>query len=358
MAFWKTDWVAAREHHLQWWKQEGLVLWVTAPKEKPWEEIARPAEARDLEEQWFGAEWRARRTEYELSRVYHGGDAFPMARTWSGAGDLGAYLGAKVELSPGTVWYHPIIGEPPEEFGKLVLDRRNAYLNKALALVRRCVEVARGRYFVAVPDIVENIDILAALRGPQTLLMDMIERPEWVSAKVGEINRAFFEVFDLFYEVVRENCGGGSAFVFGVWGPGKTAKVQCDACSMFSPEMFRQFVAPALTEQCAWLDNAMYHLDGEQCLPNLEALLEIAPLEAIEWTPVGIARGESGGRAEWYSLYKRILAAGKSVQAINVAYDDVIPLLDACGGKGMYVSTWAPSEEAARRLEERVGGYR
>jgi len=41
-----------------------------------------------------------------------------------------------------------------------------------------------------------------------------------------------------------------------------------------------------------------------------------------------------------------------------VDYDQVIPLLDAVGGKGMYISTSAPTEDAARKLEDRVNAYR
>jgi hypothetical protein len=122
---------------------------------------------------------------------------------------------------------------------------------------------------------------------------------------------------------------------------------------MISPAMFRRFVAPALTEQCGWVDNALYHLDGTQALPHLDALLSIDTLKAIEWTPqAGIPQG---GSPEWYSLYRKIRAAGKSVQAVSVAYDEVEPLIDAVGGEGMLINTWAPTESAARALLDRTG---
>ena len=62
---------------------------------------------------------------------------------------------------------------------------------------------------------------------------------------------------------------------FGIWAPGKTAKLQCDASAMFSPDMFQRFVVPSLTEQCEWLDYSMYHLDGSQAMCHLDALLGI-----------------------------------------------------------------------------------
>ena len=38
-------------------------------------------------------------------------------------------------------------------------------------------------------------------------------------------------------------------------------------------------------------------------------------------------------------MYRRILDAGKSVQAVGVKPEEVVPLLDAVGGEGMYVMT-------------------
>jgi hypothetical protein len=104
---------------------------------------------------------------------------------------------------------------------------------------------------------------------------------------------------------------------------------------MFSPKMFAQFVVPALTAQCEWLDHSMFHVDGHQCIPHLDLLLEIEALDAIEWTPD--PQVPWGGDPRWYPMYRRILDAGKSVQAVGVQPDEVAPLLDAVGGAGMYI---------------------
>ncbi len=54
---------------------------------------------------------------------------------------------------------------------------------------------------------------------------------------------------------------------------------------LISSEMFREFVMPALVEQCERLAYVMYHLDGTTALHQLDALLEIKSIRAIEWTP-------------------------------------------------------------------------
>lgn len=88
------------------------------------------------------------------------------------------------------------------------------------------------------------------------------------------------------------------------------------------------------TLNCAWKPK-MFHLDGHQCIPHLDLLLDIEPLDAVEWTPDPQVPG--GGDPAWYPLYRKILAAGKSVQAIGVKPEEVEPLLDSVGGKGMYI---------------------
>ncbi|MBA7537643.1 hypothetical protein ES705_29912 [subsurface metagenome] len=221
------------------------------------------------------------------------------------------------------------------------------------------LSMVRGRekYCVGCPDFVENIDILSALRGPQDLLLDMIESPDWVNEKILEINSVWFEVYNRVYEIVKDEEGNAYYKSFNLWGAGKTAKVQCDASSLFSPDMFERFVLPALTEQCNWLDYSMFHLDGHQCIPHhLDLLLSIEHLDAIEWTADPQVPG--GGSSRWYSMYRKILEAGKSVQAIEVQPGEVVPLLDAVGGKGMHIRTSVQLEREAELLNKSVEQFR
>jgi hypothetical protein len=108
----------------------------------------------------------------------------------------------------------------------------------------------------------------------------------------------------------------------------------------------------ALAEQCAWLDYALFHLDGTQALPQLPNLLAIESLRAIEWTLQAGLPG--GGSPEWYGLYRRIKEAGKSVQAIDVRPEEVEPLLAAVGGDGLFILTQTETEAEARALLRRA----
>jgi len=358
---WKPDWPEARTNHLKWWRRQGMVLWLTAPRPGPVEPIARPDRPDDLLRRWTDPVYRCDAEEHPLSRTAHLADAFPVLSTQIGPGSLGTFLGSRPEFAETTVWYRPCIDDP-EAFGPIRFEPTgNHWLDVHLALVDEALRRADGRYFVGLPDLIENLDTLAALRDTERLMVDLIERPQWVLEKLHEINEAFFAAFDIFYERVRAADGGGNVFVFGIWGPGRTAKVQCDLACMLSPAMFRRFVVPGLTAQCDWLDYSMFHLDGEDATQHLDALLEIDSLNAVEWTPRLLYTGEAdeaGGSPKWYDLYRRIQAGGKGVQAICVRPEQVVPLLDAVGPEGMYLSVHAPDLETAEGLLRDVEPFR
>lgn len=84
---------------------------------------------------------------------------------------------------------------------------------------------SKGRYLVGMPDLIENMNTLAALRDSQLLLFDLIERPDWVHNRLNEINQAFFQAFSLIFEKIKDEDGGNAFSAFCIWGPGKTAKI-------------------------------------------------------------------------------------------------------------------------------------
>jgi hypothetical protein len=353
---WANDWATVRQHAIDWWAGRGLLASISAPADAPrLPESAEPRRPASLRDRWLDPAYRAGRNLDRLNRTAMISDFLPIADTNVGAGDLAAMLGASWDFAPDTVWFTPCITDP-QHAPPLVLDRDNPALQALLAMVRRCVEVADGRYFVGMPDLIENLDILAALRDPNHLLVDLIERPAWVLERLDQINDAYFAIYDLFYDIIKAPDGSCAFAAFCLWGPGKTAKVQCDIAAMISPSMFRQFVVPALTAQCDWLDYSMYHLDGPEAVDCLDALLEIDSLNAVQWTPKSGTPGP--GDPCWYDLYRRIKQAGKAVQPGSVRQDQLIPLLEAIGPEGVYVRTHLPDPRQAEALLTRIEQFR
>ncbi len=353
---WKSNWDETRRRFLAWWDHQGLVLgtWGTGlPRVgDPWEPVSAPPLPTSLAERHTDPDYVARRVHFEMAGKEWPADMLPVAWPDVGTVCLAPYLGAMPGYEVDRVWYAPGIVDP-ETARPLRFDAANQQVHILESVVRETVRRGGGRYLVGMPALVPNLDVLAELRGTEALLFDMIDRPEWVERAREQIDEAWMTAFDRMYDIVRMPDGSMAFGYFMLWGPGRVGLLQCDCAATFSPSMFERFVVPGLRRECRFLDRSMFHLDGHQCLGHLDHLLSIETLDAIEWTPD--PKVPPGGDPHWHAMYRTILAAGKSVWIAGATPDQVAPLLDAIGSRGVYltvnVASVAEMESVARAVE-------
>ena len=319
---------------------------------QPHAEIMPPAPAKDLSQKWFDPQWRAEYLDWYVAHSSLKADILPVANTQLGPGSLAAILGGVFEGGEDTIWIHP----HPDFTNEIVFnpEHPNWILHKEL--LKACKAKANGHYFVGMPDLMEGLDVLAALKGTDRVLLDTVMQPEILEQQMQQINDIYFKVFDELYDIIRE--GDEMAFCyFSSWAPGKMSKLQSDISTMISQDDYRRFVQPFIREQCQKIDYTLYHLDGVGAMHHLPALLEIEELNAIQWTP-GVGEPQ-GGSPKWYDLYKKILAGGKSVMACWVTLDELKPLLDHIGADGVHLEmdfhNEKEVEQAMRIVEEYTG---
>lgn len=353
---WCPRWSEVKQNLIKWWNNQGLAVTYYVMRDKPKDHVLKPTPPEDIVRYWIDPEFRCSMAEYNLAYQDEYGELFPYFDTQIGPGSLGTFLGSEPRFDVSTVWYEPCISDP-DQYNRISLNpTNNHWLDIHLALIDQGLKRSQGRYLVGIPDLIENLDTLAALRGTNELLLDLVERPGWVKDRVDEITNVWCEAFDIFYHRVKDADQGNAFSAFLIWGPGKTAKLQCDFSAMISPRMFRKFVQPSLQTQCKFLDYSLYHLDGTTAIQHLDALLEIEGLNAIEWTPQAGKPG--GGSSEWFSLYKRIKQAGKGIQAVGVNIDEVIPMLDSIGPQGTFIIINSPvSRNDADKLQKALEPY-
>lgn len=238
------------------------------------------------------------------------GESFPNLNVDFGPGSLAAYLGSDISFKEDTIWFHPCI-EDWDEVPAFRFDSENPWFQKHLALVKRCRELAGDDFYVDMPDLMENLDVLASLKNAQELLCDMLEDPDSIEERVRQVDDIYYEYYDRFYDTIKDTEGGNAYTVFQIWGPGRTVKLQCDLSAMISPDYFRDFVQESLRRQAQGADQVLYHLDGPQAIRHLDALMEIEEIDALQWTS-GDA-GPDGTLEEWDAIYDKARAAGKSL---------------------------------------------
>ena len=355
MKTWKSNLEETKQRYINWWNHKGIILnmWEHFQEGvQPHAEIMPPAPAKDLSQKWFDPQWRAEYLDWYVAHSSLKADILPVANTQLGPGSLAAILGGVFEGGEDTIWIHP----NPDFTDEIVFnpEHPNWILHKEL--LKACKAKANGHYFVGMPDLMEGLDVLAALKGTDRVLLDTVMQPEILEQQMQQINDIYFKVFDELYDIIRE--GDEMAFCyFSSWAPGKMSKLQSDISTMISQDDYRRFVQPFIREQCQKIDYTLYHLDGVGAMHHLPALLEIEELNAIQWTP-GVGEPQ-GGSPKWYDLYKKILAGGKSVMACWVTLDELKPLLDHIGADGVHLEmdfhNEKEVEQAMRIVEEYTG---
>lgn len=341
MKTWKSNWEESKKHYLDWWNGKGIVLsmWEHLQKDgAPYEDVPEPEPAKDIEQLWFDPAWRAKKLHYDLSRSSFKADILPVANTHLGPGSLASAMGSDLEGLKDGIWINHI-----KDFDdKVVFNEESKWWQLHLNFLKECKKYSKDKYFVGCPDLIEGLDTLASLKGPSEILMDLVLQPEVVEEQLRAVNKIYFEAFDQIYDIINED-GEMAYCYFSIWGPGKVSKLQSDISIMISEDDFIRFAIPYLTEQCQKIDYTLYHLDGVGAIRHLDALLEIKELNAIQWTP-GVGQPQ-GGDPQWYDLYKRILASGKSIMANWVTLDELRPLLDNVGANGLHINVDFKSEK-------------
>ncbi len=355
----KSDWSDARKHFTAWWQGKSLgrpALAVGAPSDKPRSFSPLPKNPHSEPEPYY-LDSQRRLDEQEawmIGRAFVG-EAFPKFSLDLGPGSLALYLGSEPGFSWDTIWFKPCIDhENPEKTPLPSFDPDNKWWRIHHKMVREGAIRARGKCYMTVPDLVEGLDILAAMRDPQALLYDLYDRPEWVHRWLEHLEGLYFKYFDPIYDLVKDEQGGNAYTAFQVWAPGRMAKVQCDFCYMIGPDMFAEFVAPYLARQCARLDYSVYHLDGPNCIPHVQHLVKIERLNAIQWTP-GAGQPDVGDKC-WFDLYHQVRAGGKSLLLLGMAMEKIQPFLREFGPDGIFImpDRECESETAARDLLKRA----
>ena len=354
MNTWKPNLEETKRHYIDWWNHKGIILNMWEHFQEgvvPHADIPAPPAPKDLNQQWFDPQWRAEYLDWYVAHSSLKADMLPVANTQLGPGSLAAILGGVFEGGEDTIWIHP----NPNYTDDIRFDENHPNWLLHKELLKACKEKAQGHYYVGMPDLMEGLDVLAALKGTDKVLLDTVMQPEVLEHQMQQINNIYFRVFDELYDIIRE--GDEMAFCyFSSWAPGKMSKLQSDISTMISEDDYRRFVQPFIREQCQKIDYTLYHLDGVGAMHHLPALLEIEELNAIQWTP-GVGQPQ-GGSSKWYDLYRQILEGGKSIMACWVTLDELRPLLDNVGGDGIHLEMDFHNEQEVEQAMKIVDDFK
>jgi hypothetical protein len=346
--YYKADWSEARQRIEAWWRGEvvdRVAISVYAPRAEPIPGHPYPSPV-SPEQAWTDVSYRLEAVEAYCSQTYFGGEAYPRLNPSMGPGTLALFLGATPTWMDDTVWFGPVLLEVSETTAPKY-DPDSQCWKVCRQLVAAGMECGKGRYLVVLPDLIENLDTLASLRGTDALLVDTMDRPEAVHHVQRQLVSAYFEYYDRLFDATDGQTLGSGFHLHAPWAPGRMAKVQCDIGVMISPRQFEELAFPYYVQQCERLDYVIWHLDGRANLRHLDCILELPNIHAIQWVP-GAGDLPEASR-EWFPLYRRIRSAGKSLE-LSVEIGEVEPMVRELGPEGLLLRTAAETEQEAKQL--------
>jgi len=346
----KPDFASTIDRFAAWWQRDCLdrppvTLHVRGEPAPPPE-----SEHASLRERWldmdFQLAWAIRRME----RTRFLGDSFPAFMPNIGPELSATLLGCDLDFSETTSWSKPILSDLTQwqEVIGAPLAWENPYWQAVEQGTRRALERAQegmgeneARFIVAASDLHDNYDVMAALRDPQMLCMDILDDPELIERVGRDLARVLPESFERLAAPIRA-AGMGSTTWTRFYHEGPAYIPSCDFWCMIGPGEARNLVLPDLRTEMAPMARSLFHLDGPQALRHLDLLFEIEDLDAVQWV-----YGAGGGPASaWLEVYRRCREAGKSIHVVGEA-EDLLTILEALGPKGIWLEISRPFDTEA-----------
>jgi hypothetical protein len=215
-------------------------------------------------------------------------------------------------------------------------------------LLEVAAQRASGQYYVGIPDLNGPSQVLALLRDPQQLALDLIDDPAPVPKALAEVNAAWLRYWQASVGAIHQYVGD-YFFWMGIWSDRPAVDLQNDFSCLISRRMFDELFLPSLEEQTRWVERTIYHLDGPGAIRHLDSLLSLPCLDGIQWVPGAGAPPMS----HWIRLLRRIQAGGKLLVLACEPWEVEI-LLAELEPEGLLLSTRCDSQEQAESLLAQV----
>lgn len=366
--YYKYDWPEASQYLKAFWKGEytgRALVGVLAPRKTsklpkfphlthgPWlGGLENLTDKEDIKKWWTDPEQNYKRSKLWFENTYFGGEAAPATYINWGASAGCAFWGAEPDFNTKSVWFHKTIED--WDTWKWEFDiKTNTYWQNILSIMEMFVERSNGEYFVGIPEIGNATDNLSLIRGSADLAMDTIMNPEAIKHALEVMSDAWIDTHEVLHKMSKEVNQGGSVLAWlNLWAPGKHDQTANDFSTLIDSATFEDIFFPELRKMSNWLEFTTYHLDGAQCIKtHTDSILKLDSIDCIQFTPG--AGSPPTSTPEYIPYFQKMQKAGKKLYLL-VAPSEIEFMLENLSAKGVFLNTYADSEEEANEIIRNV----
>jgi hypothetical protein len=305
----KPDFEDAKKRLDAFWNREIIdrpLTYIAFPRPES-EQIPMPTPPADPRERKLNTDYRVEAGVARMHNTNWYADSMPVLQPSLGPATAAAYFGLGLEFDEHTSWAtHDILEWPEDTSSILRFDPDNFYYKKTIELTNAMRSAGKGKFITGIQEWLSPADVLSAARGPELFCMDLFDCPDLIQEISDRMSTELMQVLKTFYQMAVD-AGEPASTWLNLISDGHYMVIQNDVSAMISPDDFEEHLLPYTKRECENLDYSMYHLDGLQALKDLDKLLEVPELDAIQWGPPP----QHWDWHEWVDVYKRIQAAGK-----------------------------------------------
>jgi len=350
----KEDFLKTKERFDAFWEYEIIDRPLTSITfEKKKKVILKEKKYNNLKEKWMDFEYRTEEYINRFENTVYYADSLPVAFPNLGPEIFSACCGCEYNFGETTTWSEPCIIDWEKDFNKGKFDKNSEYFKALEDYTKILLEAGKGKFLVGLTDFHPGGDHLAALRDPQELCIDMIDNVDYVKEKLAESYPAYFNMYDHFYNMIKKYDMPATTW-FPAIGSGKFYIPSNDFSCMISSEMFNDIFLEGIIEECNFLDQSIYHVDGPGALIHLDSLLDIKNLNGIQW----VCGTSNEGYHKWVNVYKKIQAKKKSM-VVYIMPDELDMVIETLKPEGVWVTIYdVKDQEQADYLLKKIENWR
>lgn len=344
----KNNWDETYSRFDRWWSGEDRTTIIVA-------DLRRPAPVyTDLDEYTDFQAAYSKHLDYLKSGAFEG-DTVPDMSPYLGPGSLCTFIGANPIYSDHTIWFKEgctSISEVKENCVRFMEEKGPGihWYEWSTGAARYYKKQSNGKYLTSMPDLQQNLDIMAAVMGADRMFIEIMDNPGKVMELLELIHMVWEKAFNAHHEIISGENGYTAYTHYNIVGKGKTSVLQSDISCMMSADMFNEFEIPFLKRQCEELDNVIYHLDGPGAIRHLDSILSIDKISAVQWVPGAGMPGNADD--SWNILYDKMVERGKGLY-VFLWPDEIDAFLDRYGNGRILIRTLAESRDDQKRLSDK-----
>jgi len=347
----KPDFPEVAERFEAWWLGQNTDRPIVSCPVRPVREPDLPPAPPTLKEQWLDSGYTVAVADAKMSSRPWVAESLPVLHPNVGPDLTATLFGCDLEFGENTSWvrhrYH--CAEDWRSFLSTHPDFENIYWKTIESRMALSLDRGQGRFLTGLPDLHGAYDMLAAMRGPEGVCLDLLDAPDLVKRSGLHAADAYVQAFRRTYRILEE-AGQGSTTWCPLWHRGPAYVSSCDFLALVSSEMAEEYIRPTILRETEFTVRSIFHLDGPDAHRHLDLVLNLDSVQAIQW----VYGTGAGPVIRWVDSYRRILKAGRAAQVICEKASDAIEMSALLGSAGIWLTIQeelASEEEAADLIE-------